>query len=178
MSEHVAVICRGGGQRRKSLRRRARASLLSTSLASLAIGALVAGLTGCSRSPSLPARVKVSGVVTYKGEPLADALIAFIPIGALDVTLNAGATGLTDEQGRYELSTFGNKDGAIPGEKQVRVLPAARAPTKLTDDGDPAPSPKPPGFPEKYLDQTASGLKATVEAGQKNTFDFALTDGK
>ncbi|HEV3236362.1 MAG TPA: carboxypeptidase-like regulatory domain-containing protein [Gemmataceae bacterium] len=70
--------------------------------------------TGCS-SKGKP--VKVAGVVTLDDQPLPEAFVQLVPLeGSGHV-----ATGATDEQGRFELTTYNSRDGALPGEYKVVV---------------------------------------------------------
>jgi hypothetical protein len=139
---------------------------------------------GCSRSRTFPAVAPAAGVVTYNGSPLANATVLFIPA---DGSGNAPARGLTDANGEFLLSTFGQQDGAIPGDKVVAVT--AQEATAMRRSGpDAQPEPIMPGdpdyvapkdlIPKKYFSETTSGLKATVVAGKQNRFEFALTDEK
>lgn len=74
---------------------------------------LVLGGSGCGGQAKL---VKVSGVVTLDGAPLPGAAVVFSSIkGGRD------ANGMTDDEGRFELTTFKSKDGALPGEYKVVV---------------------------------------------------------
>src|SRR5687768_7124826 len=56
---------------------------------------------GCQKSDNRPRRVPVSGIVLYKGQPVADATVLFGPVGS-----TPAATGTTDASGRYQLTTF------------------------------------------------------------------------
>jgi len=77
--------------------------------------------------------VPVEGTVHLDGQPLAGAMVTFMP-------LNAGAReahGYTTETGSFKLSTFRPDDGAIPGEYKVLVsytAPAAELPAGSTQD--------------------------------------------
>jgi hypothetical protein len=61
--------------------------------------------------------VPVKGVVTFDGKPLAHAFVLFIhqEAGGRD------ASGTTDAQGAFRLSTFRPNDGALPGSYKVTV---------------------------------------------------------
>ena len=73
----------------------------------LLLGALLlAGVTGCGASSDL---AKVSGVVTYKGQPVEGAVVAFHCN-----TASVPATGTTDASGRFTLTTLTPGDGAVP----------------------------------------------------------------
>jgi len=83
-------------------------------------------LAGCGSAPSgipdLGETVKVSGVVTLDGKPLADAGVKFHPISDKGFQ---GATGMTDAEGKYDLGMIiGAKDrkpGVVPGKYKVTV---------------------------------------------------------
>jgi hypothetical protein len=75
-------------------------------------GLCLALLLGCGQKT-----VPVKGVVTYNGKPLANAFVQFIPEdgGGRD------ASGTTDANGAFQLSTFRPNDGALPGSYKVTV---------------------------------------------------------
>ena len=62
------------------------------------------------------ATAPVSGVVTYRGKPLADVNVVFMSRGG------APATGVTNSEGRFELTTL-DQTGAVPGAHQVTITP-------------------------------------------------------
>jgi hypothetical protein len=72
--------------------------------------------TGCSGQPGRPETYPVSGTVTYRGKPVADATVTFLAPGAPRL-----ASGETDASGRFRLTTFEPDDGAIPGTHVVAV---------------------------------------------------------
>ena len=72
--------------------------------------------TGCADS-SLPARAPVTGIVTYRGQPLPSADVTFLPEGGAQA-----ATGRTDAAGRYTLGTYAIGDGALLGRHRITVL--------------------------------------------------------
>jgi uncharacterized GH25 family protein len=85
-------------------------------------GIVILGLTvlpGCGG----PSMAQVKGVVTCKGKPVAEAYVTFSPIpkNADDKHPGKPATGFTDAQGVYELSTYRNYDGAQVGSHKVNV---------------------------------------------------------
>ena len=97
------------------LRRLACFALLLTALA----------MCGCGSEKSITSTVH--GTVTYKGKPVAGAVVAFQPV-KIDAGLpNRTAQGATDASGRYSLSTINLDDGAVPGEYAVVVFKSARA---------------------------------------------------
>jgi hypothetical protein len=153
----------------------------------LSLLAAVSAITalGCSAKKVSPAPVyPVTGIVTYKGQPVVGADITF----SSDAE-NRSAFGRTDEKGKYRLTTFSANDGAVAGKHVVTIVkiepPAAApilpnvespeyVPPGLGEDTSPAP-PK-SEFPEKYGKQQTSGLIAVVNADAPNDIDFNLTD--
>jgi hemoglobin len=97
-----------------------------------------------------PARdtVDIKGKVTYKGKPLADATIIFVP--KEDSVKTRKKLALTTREGVYAIRDI------QPGEYNIMVAP-----------------PKEVSLPEKYKDAQTSGLKARVTHDDK-TFDLNL----
>jgi hypothetical protein len=113
--------------------------------------------------------VSVQGVVRLDGQPLKRASVQFVPEDA-----GRDATAMTDSEGRFTLSTFEPRDGALPGKYKVVIvpLPAAQDPAKtMTPDEAMAAEtargqakPAYPGFPEKYTRPDQTPLRQTVPA--------------
>src|SRR5262245_13773770 len=84
----------------------------------IAVGMLVA--LGCSSKDrwqrARPAVVKAKGTITHDGQPLADAVINFLPTSG-----SHAAFARSDAQGRFQLTTFDSNDGAVPGDYKVAV---------------------------------------------------------
>lgn len=74
---------------------------------------LVVAISGCSGSTP----VKVKGKVTLDGKPLPNSTVKFIP----SAEGGREATGVTDENGAFQLETFSSGDGALPGNYKVTV---------------------------------------------------------
>jgi hypothetical protein len=87
-----------------------RARNMATILASCAFLA-----TGCGGS----GLVSVKGFVTLDGKPLEGATVIFVP-AAGEVVTSTGA-GLTDDLGRFELTTTQEGDGIRPGTYRVTI---------------------------------------------------------
>jgi hypothetical protein len=152
-------------------------------------------LAGCSAEMDGERRptAAVTGRVTYRGQPVRDALVTFVSHGADPVP----AYDLTDMEGRFKLTTYEEGDGAVLGQHGVAISkPTAGDP----EDAEPLP----PGsgntdeedfdsyvptnddvsvvpvvrhlLPNKYSDPATSGLAATVSADGENNFAFDLTD--
>lgn len=118
--------------------------------------------------------------MTYKSAPVEGAHVTFASAQG-----GRPAFGVTDAQGVAQLSTYGDKDGAIPGQYQVTVRKTKIEGETPVDPNDPsamAPNPlaKPTVtidlLPKKYGSAATSGLQATVTESGPNTFDFPLTD--
>ncbi len=84
----------------------------------LLLTASILGLaSGCSRGRQYPPTHSVTGVVTVEGQPVADAIVSFLP----DDGQNP-ANGSTDASGRYELTSFTRGDGAMEGSFRVTIV--------------------------------------------------------
>jgi hypothetical protein len=75
---------------------------------------LMLSIAGCGR----PSVVKVEGVVTLDGKPLPGATVSFMPAHEGQGQL---ASGRTDADGSFRLTTFRTDDGALPGEYKIIV---------------------------------------------------------
>ena len=90
-------------------------SLVRRAVAGLLLLPLVALAAGCG---ALGKPVKVSGVVTLDGKPLPGATVTYTPVN----DSGRPASGRTDTDGSFRLTTFRSDDGALPGEYKVIVL--------------------------------------------------------
>lgn len=140
----------------------------------------------CSRGDR-PKVVPVTGVITYHNLPVEDASVMFTPIG---IGKEKAATAVTDAAGKFQLSTFGQADGAVPGQYKVTVFkspPAAetgdienevdenKVALQAADQELPETEVK-PFLPEKYASAGTTLLDANVKDGEKNEFSFELQD--
>ena len=144
----------------------------------VALGAV--GLAGCGGS-TMPKIYPATGTVTWKGEPLADATVSFVP------SVGAPSDGKTDAQGKFAIMTNG-MPGARAGACKVTVskfagaapsMPAAPKPEDMmkmyekkkkgeVEKGE---------IPAKFGRPDTSGLSAEVTTdGAKNVFTFDLKD--
>ena len=144
----------------------------------VALGAI--GLAGCGGS-TMPKIYPATGTVTWKGEPLADATVSFVP------SVGAPSDGKTDAQGKFTIMT-NVKPGARAGACKVTVskfagaapsMPAAPKPADMmkmyekkkkgeVEKGE---------IPAKFGRPDTSGLSAEVTTeGAKNVFTFDLKD--
>lgn len=143
---------------------------------------------GCG--PTADTVAPVSGRVTVDGKPVKNASIQFTPVG------KRAAGAITDDNGNYKLSTYGQFDGAVLGEHKVAISlrkPIYMGPPKKNPDPEPVSDdpnvltvrPAEGGVPkqaqqwkspvpEKYWDDSTSGLTRVVEGKGENNFDFEL----
>lgn len=146
---------------------------------------------GCSGDAAdVPKTVAVSGTVSYNGNPVAGATVTFMGEGA-----PRAAIGTTDAEGKFQLSTFGDKDGAVVGAHVITVSkiedaattpagddPALDDPTALAQvssaklEEGPGSAPQ-SELPAKYANTSSSPLKETVTAEGPNEFVLKLEDG-
>jgi hypothetical protein len=80
----------------------------------LLLPALLLAAAGCG-GQGRP--VKVEGVVTLDGQPLSGATVTFAPAEG-----GRPASGRTDADGSFRLTTFRSDDGALPGEYKVIIV--------------------------------------------------------
>ena len=141
-----------------------------------ALGAV--GLAGCGGS-TMPKVYPATGTVTWKGEPLADATVSFVP------SVGAPSDGRTDAQGKFTIMTNG-MPGARAGACRVTVskfagaggsMPAAPKPEDMIKLHEKKGEVGKAELPAKYGRPDTSGLAAEVTAdGAKNVFTFDLKD--
>jgi hypothetical protein len=76
-------------------------------------------LAGCGKNPHRLA--PVSGRVTMDGNPLANAVVAFLPDTKPGAKPGPTSRGETDKDGRYTLTSSEGKPGAVVGAGKVRI---------------------------------------------------------
>ncbi len=101
----------------------------------------------------------VEGTVTADGQPVPNAMVTFFPRPD-----GRASAGLTDEDGRYELTYTRGQMGAKVGEHKVTI-------TTAVDGGDYGDTIAKETLPAKY--NLASELMEEVKPGS-NTIDFDL----
>ena len=125
-------------------------------LAALAIAA------GCTSSGNLPTS-PVKGRVTYRGKPVPNGTVMFVP------ETGPAATGELTKDGTFVLTTYSNGDGAVLGMHKVAIT-ALQDTSGLSPEQSGTPAPL---VPEKYLGQDTSGLTFEVKEGE-NEANFTL----
>jgi hypothetical protein len=125
---------------------------------------LLIGVTGCGN----PGMAKVSGTVTFRGTPVPDAVVQFLP------TSKPGAGGRTDAEGRFSLTTLKPGDGAYVGQGRVTITPYV----EWVGSDNPRPLSRPrPDIPERYRTPDKTPLTAEVVAGRNNVIQLELDEG-
>jgi hypothetical protein len=139
---------------------------LARTAAGLLGGVLLLAVAGCG---SQAAYTAVRGKVTLGGKPLAGVKVWFHPEheGKEDLPY---ATGMTDNEGVYTLTSNNGKDGAMVGKYRVVV---DWPPRERTDDRTRLP-PQGPPIPLPYTQATATPLSFEVKAGEPQTIDLPL----
>ncbi len=129
-------------------------------------------MSGCGDGH--PKRSAVTGTVSYNGKPLSIGSLVFIPVGG-----GPSAQGKVDRNGFYEMGTFDDDDGVIPGDYKIMITaltsPGGSGLPEDAVDGNAGPVSV---IPEWYGDLEKSGLLVTVVADKANTIDFPLNDDK
>ncbi len=127
----------------------------------LFLGATI--LCGCSNSSAPDYELaEVTGVVTLDGQPLEGAEVSYTPTGTGGMSL-----GTTDKSGKYELLLSPGVKGAAIGEHVVSIRKIGGPDTQYDTMNL---------LPEKYGNQSV--LRANVEKGKANHFDFSLESNK
>jgi hypothetical protein len=86
----------------------------------LLLGACTFGLLGCGVKTGY---APVSGVITFNGKPMRNAVVMFLPEQTKEnPNPGRGATGSTDETGHFALKTVDGVAGAAVGKNRVRIL--------------------------------------------------------
>ena len=124
----------------------------------MAAALMVLAMGGCSGSKSKA--VPAAGQVFFEGKPLANAQVVLIPVGDKAQPEAAHPVGITDEQGRFQLTSFKERDGAPAGEYTVLVqwYPQIKRPHNEIETG-------PNALPARYSDPKQSPLRVTVAKG-------------
>ncbi len=152
--------------------------------------ALIA-LAGCQDAG--PKLAPVSGVVTYRGKRVSGAVVNFYGEGNPRV-----ATGKTDEQGQFVLTTFRDGDGATVGVNKASVAMPFVPPPSSGDGNSVEPDDRKgremilagqhmnrrlqaarnqrQPFPKHYTNPELSGLIFDVQPGTENQFELKLND--
>jgi hypothetical protein len=137
------------------------------------LGVLLIVVAGCG--PRAPKVAQVSGRVMLDGKPLPKASVTFAPMATKD-NQNPGPTaqGITDQEGRYQLSVDVATPGAVVGT--CRIYISTRLSDPAIDDrdaGGPIRSLPRDKVPPRY--NTSTELTFDVPAGGTDKANFDLT---
>ncbi|WP_459554445.1 carboxypeptidase-like regulatory domain-containing protein [Lacunimicrobium album] len=134
---------------------------------------LIVLLTGCESGsdPNRPTTAPASGMVTYLGNPVSEAVVVFSP-----TTHKFAASAVTDQDGKFDLQAFPPESGAVPGSYTVMVLKASQEDV-FQDQGKKPVMAKPRSLiPAKYSNPAQSGLVAEITEAGNNSMIFELKD--
>lgn len=134
------------------------------------------GCGGAEEELDRPATQPVTGVVTLGGKPVAGAQVQFYSTAGGEAAHNA--FGRTDPEGRYNLTTFENDDGAVAGSYIVTVKKFDTPPPPQeeqevsmenyvppTAQSQAAEAPPKNELPAQYANRQSTPLKVTVNEG-------------
>lgn len=143
----------------------------------------VVAATGCGSST--PPTSAVRGKVTFEGKPLpGGGSIRFVPVSLP----GKEAGGVIAEDGSFEMQTYEEKDGAIPGEHRVEIFQNQILKPAVYPEIDPGEGEEPgavkPISPEVRISpkekippiysDAQSPLRATVDGTKSNEINFDL----
>jgi hypothetical protein len=112
--------------------------------------------------------VPVHGTITYKGIPVPNGTVTFMPAAG------PAATGEIQPDGKYALGTYRPGDGAPPGPYTVVVVAMRDQTGLLPEKRNPLPASI---VPDIFTSIATSPLRAEVK-DQENTIDFDLVPPK
>jgi hypothetical protein len=118
----------------------------------VALGLIALGINGCG--PERPPVYPVKGQLFWKGQPAAGAVVFFTPVLAKEASgqnpIAERPMGRVAEDGSFEMSTFGKKDGVPVGQYRVTLLWTKRTGRNESDEVS--------LLPEELMDPTRSNL--------------------
>jgi hypothetical protein len=118
---------------------------------------LALAVAGCDSGPKI---VKVSGVATYKNEPVPSLLLNFQP------EKGRPSWGITDANGRFTLEYDAKTQGAVVGKHTVSATYRASTPEEEMGQVKQHPAIKP--ITAKYSDSVNSPLKIEITGPTDN----------
>jgi hypothetical protein len=136
----------------------------------------VVPLAGCG-DDGRPELVEVTGTVKINGEPVADALVYFMPLEGNPIMRPSRAE--TDGNGNFRLGTYKDGDGIPPGKYRIGIEKRQLV-GELPSDYDPQ-SPQATRLthqwitPKKLANPETSGLEAVVTQSGLEPAVFELT---
>ena len=126
---------------------------------------LLLAAAGCGRESGGDSQ-PVSGEVQYDGKPAAGVMIFFMPSQGAKVTgAPANPHAITDDNGRFALSTFGESDGAPAGNYRVVLIWP-----KVSEENEESPPDRLFG----WFDARHTNLEVTIAPGANELKPFKL----
>jgi hypothetical protein len=125
---------------------------------------LSSAVSGCGGSNRMKTAI-VKGQVTYKGRPVPNGTVLFIPSDQ-----GPSATGELQKDGTYVLTTHQKGDGAVLGKHNVVIVAMEDTSDKLPEQRNPLP---PSIVPDRYTSAATTDLTAEVK-DVENVIDFNL----
>jgi hypothetical protein len=162
------VVHVAGNRRGVALRKVTKTMIRLRAKAGLTLAFSLLMVAGCGDSGPKEAPVaKAKGIVTYQGKAVAGATVTFTKEGA-----SRTGSGVTNSEGRFEISTYANNDGAIIGDNVVTVI-------KKTADASSAPpvQPKTPEEMAKAMEKFSAGQQAAAETKKESGSDIPAKYG-
>lgn len=137
------------------------------------------GLVGCGGASDRLKVVPVEGIVSLGGEPLAGAVVSFVPEAAGKGLLSA--IGTSDESGKFRLSA-GSYVGLPEGKYKVAVTHYTMKDGSPVNSSDPTLDVEQLKFagklkqtvPREFSDLDRTSLRVEVAAGKSDGYDIAI----
>ena len=130
------------------------------------IAMVIASAVGCNRGPQT---YSVSGKVVFEdGAPLTTGGVVFSELLSTDAS-GTNARGAIDAEGNFQLTTFKDNDGALPGKHRFLV----RADRDAEDYTKRGIIPR-PVIDERFEDYDTAELEFTIEEGS-NDLELIVT---
>jgi len=143
-------------------------------LAALLVALQISGCGPSATSPEvLKQLVPVRGTMTFQGQPVAGAVLAFHPADGSPNADNSWTSAVIDPDGRFEVKTSVSREmghGAVPGDYIVAVS-WTKPLQPNSSDSDLGPE----LLPRKYQDPKSSPLRITVEDDSNELPQIELT---
>ena len=140
-------------------------------------GLLFGATTGCGSSG--PPLVDAGGTVTYQGKPVPGAVVTFVPQVGVDFGEAPSATGTTDEDGRFTLSSR-QRHGAVVADMKVSISafppadPSIEDAFKVDEEGNPVDMTDPQARNKMMMKMMRMSVRADKDDGGDATTDRSL----
>ncbi len=121
---------------------------------------LVLLLNGCDNSGK-PKLVEAKGSLTYKGTPLKQCSVRFVPTAG-----GASSSGVTDANGEFVLTSEDGRPGIAPGSYRVIIIDVSSQ-AYLDDPLNPNPQPAQPKVSNPPLPAEWSGQQSPITVDVK-----------